>query len=243
MKKYVVLFAATLLVLLGCDDKSKKNEIKFATCADYPPFEFYENGKKLVGFDVELAEAIAKKLGKEAIFKDMGIAAINASVENGSIDAGIAALSVTEEKKKRFDFSNSYCRTSVSIVCKADNQITDLAEIGNEKIASQMGCTAHGEVIKRRAPQADIVWFEKMDAAIEALKAGHVDYVLLDGVPALEFCKNNQGLKCVSVGENEEDYAILLRKNSHLKEPINKALAKLKSEGVIDQLERKYLGK
>jgi polar amino acid transport system substrate-binding protein len=230
-------------MLLGCEDKSKKNEIKFALCADYPPFEFYENGEKLVGFDVELAKAIAKKLGKKAIFKDMGIAAINASVENGSVDAGIAALSVTEEKKKSFDFSDSYCRTSVSIVCKVDNQMTDLAKIGNRKVASQMGCTAHGEVIKKRAPQADVVLFDKMDAAIEALKAGHVNYVLLDGIPALEFCKNNRGLKCVSVGENEEDYAILLRKNSHLKGPVNKALAELKSEGVVDQLERKYLGK
>jgi polar amino acid transport system substrate-binding protein len=173
----------------------------------------------------------------------MGIAAINASVANGSVDAGIAAISVTEEKNKNFDFSDSYCRTSVSIVCKENNNITDLAKIGNRKVASQIGCTAHGEVIKKRAPQAEIVWFDKMEAAIEALKADHVDYVLLDGIPALEFCKNNKSLKCVSVGENEEDYAILLRKNSHLKELINKALAELKSEGVVDQLDRKYLGK
>ncbi|MDR0555841.1 MAG: ABC transporter substrate-binding protein [Holosporaceae bacterium] len=242
MKKYFAqFFVAVCLLLSGCEEK-KDNALKIATCADNPPFEYYQNGEQLVGFDVELAEAIAEQLKKKAVFKDMAFGSIPAALDNGLVDAAVAAITISEEKKKNFDFSEEYCNSSISLIYKSDNRITDISKIGSSKVAIQLGCTGYIKLVSESAPQAEQILMDKVDAAVESLKAEQVKYVVADTMAAKEFCKKNPELVC-SVIAKDGKYAILLPKGSPLKEAINRALGELKADGKIKELESKYLGK
>jgi polar amino acid transport system substrate-binding protein len=242
MKKYFrQIFVAVSLLLSGCGEDEHDNELKIATCADNPPFEYYKNGEQLVGFDVELAEAIAKKLKKKAVFKDMAFGSIPAAVDNGSVDAAVAAVTTSEEKRKNFDFSKEYCNSSISLIHKSNNPITDLTKIGDKKVAIQLGSTIYAKLVREKAPQAEQVLMDKVDAAVESLKAGQVEYVVADTMAAKEFCKKNPELANSFVAKDGE-YAVLVKKGSPLREEIDKVLDELKAEGKIKELEAKYLG-
>jgi polar amino acid transport system substrate-binding protein len=244
MSKYAgyILLALTFL-LSGCGEEENKNELRVATCADYPPFEYYQNGERLVGFDVELMEAIAQKLKKKVVFKDMAFGSILSSVENGAVDVAVAAMNPSEEKRKNFDFSNEYCKSSISVIHRRNNPITDITKISSKKVVCQLGCLKHKQIIEENAPQAEIILTDKVDAAVESLKAGLVDYVVADTVSAQEFRKENPDLASLSIGKCDEGYAILIKKGSPLKDEIDKALDELKFEGKIKELEEKYLNK
>jgi polar amino acid transport system substrate-binding protein len=239
----VATLVAATISLSGNAFGENSSVITFATCADYPPFEYYKNGKELVGFDIDLARLIAEKLNMNPVFKDMSYGSIVMSVKNKSVDAGIAAMEITEEKKKNFDFSREYHKSAIAMIYNGGSNSGDPLEIGNKNVACQLGCAGHEKSIRENAPNANVVFFDKIDTAIEALKAGHVEYVFLDDVPAGEFCKNNNKLKKVFIKENTDGYGILLNKGSPLKEKIDKALDELKAEGKIEDLRKKYLGK
>ncbi|MDR2268405.1 MAG: ABC transporter substrate-binding protein [Holosporaceae bacterium] len=237
------IFVALCLLVSGCEEKEDGNLLKVATCADYPPFEYYQDGEHLVGFDIELMEAVAKKLKKNVVFKDMAFGSILTCVENGSVDAAVSAMNPSDEKRKKFDFSNEYCKSSLFLIYKKDNQVTDITKVGDKKIACQLGCLMHEQFVKEKAPRAERILTDKVDAAIESLKTGHVDYVVADAAPAREFCKKNPELTTSFIADNSEGYAILLKKNAPLKNEIDGALDELRADGTIGILEAKYLNK
>lgn len=235
------LFFIAVFSLFGNVVEAEEDIITFATCADYPPFEYYDEKNNLIGFDVELAQLVAAKLHKKAVFKDMSFGSIVVSVQTEIVDAGISAMDMTEEKKKRFDFSKGYHRSAVSFVCKSDRP-NDVSKIGSCRVACQLGCTGHEKIIKQRAPDAEIIFFDKMNVAVEALKTEKIEYVFLDDTPATEFCKKNKGLQKLFVQHDDEEYGILLKKGSPLKAPIDRALDELIAEGKLEELKNKYLG-
>ncbi|MDR1475526.1 MAG: ABC transporter substrate-binding protein [Holosporales bacterium] len=239
MKKHVhILLAAVLFLLSGCKEENEKNVIEFAVCADYPPFEYYENGK-IVGFDIELAELIAKKLGKRAVFRDMQFLAIIVSVKNEMVDAAISALAVTKKREESCDFSEEYYSESFATVYKRDNPVTrsQLAEV---KIVCQSGSTM--EIwLRKNVPHVSLTTVDNNNQAIESLKAGHVDCVFMDEIQASTFCKKNPGLAYSPIAESGDGYAIAMKKGAHLKEKINDSLRKLTSEGEVEKLKRKWL--
>jgi polar amino acid transport system substrate-binding protein len=236
---------ATVFLLLGCQDDDKNKNvggeiIKFATCADYPPFEYYKNGN-LTGFDIELAHLLAKKLGKTAIFEDMQFGAILVSVQNETVNAAISAIESSEEKRKECDFSNVYCKAGMALVYRKGSQATSLEQLSRSKVAYQNGCSIHMKLLKEKAPTAELIAMDKMNTAIESLKAGHVEYVFMDNIPAKSFCEKNDGLACSVVAVTEEGYTVMFKKGSSLKAQVDKALEELKSDGELEKLKAKWL--
>jgi polar amino acid transport system substrate-binding protein len=240
------LVGAALLLLYGCQDENKSKDlekeiIKFATCADYPPFEYYKDGE-LTGLDIELAELLAKKLRKKAVFEDMQFGSILVSVQDGLVDVAVSAIEPSEEKGKVCDFSRSYCRASVALVYRKGTGATSLSQLSHGcKVAYQNGSTGHAKSLRKGAPAAELVSMDKMNVAIEALKVGHVDYVFLDEVPAKEFCKTNAELECSVVGELSDGYVIMLKKGSPLKAQLDRALKELDDDGELQKLKAKWL--
>lgn len=236
---FTLIYLALAIALSGCDNGDKKDTIIFATCADYPPFEFYQNNE-LKGFDIELAQLIARELKKEARIEDMEFNAILASLQNGSVDAAISTITITEERKNNFDFSDSYYEDSVAIVYKKPAPLSNVIHMANKKIACQLGTTM--EIwLKKYALNADIVLMNHSIQAIEALKAGHVDGVVVDKMQAIAFSNKNPDLSYDLLAKADTGYGIAVKKGSKLKDEINKALEALQQNGELDALKIKYL--
>ena len=275
MKKFfAVLMAAVLLVscvaVFAACDKKDEATLVMATNAAFPPYEFKE-GDKIVGIDAEIAAAIAEKLGMKLEIVDVDFGAVLTGVSEGKYDMGMAGITVTEDRKKTMDFSNTYATGIQVIIVNEGSEITSLDSLfvfddeGNPtalqntdiKIGVQQSTT--GDIYSSDAVtkwgfndlnedgsiKTDRVVRYKTGAdAIQALKTGKVDCVIIDNEPAKSFVKANEGIHILE-GENEyavEDYAICVKKgNSELLDKINKALADLKADGTIDGIIEKYI--
>ena len=274
MKKFlsVVLALATLVLAMGAFASCGKDEntLVMATNAAFPPYEFKE-GDKFVGIDVEIAEAIAKKLGKKLEIVDTEFGSIIGGVQEGKYDFGMAGMTVTEERKKSVNFSDTYATGIQVIIVKDGSDITDLdslfefdengdpvalkntdIKVGVQQdttgdIYSSSDVTGWGfnDVDDKGVTKKDrVVRYKTGAEAVAALKAGKVDCVIIDNEPAKSFVAANEGIHILE-GDNEyaiEDYAICVAKgNKELLEQINKALKELKEDGTIDKIVNKYI--
>jgi polar amino acid transport system substrate-binding protein len=242
MKNLFKIFLTAIPVFLfGCSEQKSENQIKFAVSAEYPPFEYYEKGE-LTGFDIELAKLIAKELGKECVFENMTFSTILAAIKSGTADAGISTITITEERKQNIDFSDPYYTESLSMVYHKNNPIDEKAKVNGRKIACQMGSTM--EIwLKTAAKNVQLTAMDHNNQAIEALKSGLVEGVLVDSVQAVAFCEKNPGLAHAVIAKADTGYGIALQKGSPLTAQINQALKVLITKGELQKLIKKWLSK
>lgn len=215
--------------------------LTMATNAQFEPWEYYD-GDKIVGIDAEVAEAIAKKLGMELKIEDMQFDAIIPSVTSGKSDIGMAAISVTEERKASVDFSETYADSALQILVKSDNEeITDLDSLAGKKVGVQTGTTGDLKATEV-AGDENMERFNSYFEAVESLKQGKVDAVLIDKAPAKVFLAQNEDIKKVGDDLDKEEYAIAVAKgNTELVEKLNKAIEELKEDGTLDEIMNKYI--
>ncbi|MDR0406623.1 MAG: ABC transporter substrate-binding protein [Holosporales bacterium] len=233
------LIAICTLLLWGNKGKAE-DTIKFATCADYPPFEYYDNGK-ITGFEVELGQLVAKELGKKAVFENiMPFTTILAAIQNGFVEAGISTITATEERRKNYDFSASYYSESLAVIYKKNSSIIEQSQLIGKKIACQLGTTME-KWLKQHIDNAEITLMDNNNQVIEALKAGHVEYAIMDEYQAKAFSEKNPNLLYTVIAQSDDGYAIAVKKGSPLKEEINAALIALEAKGEIQKLKQKWL--
>jgi len=240
MKALIILFSLVLTLLLSsCDESNEQDDLRFSTCADYPPFEYNDHGT-IQGFDIDLARLIAKELGKNAVFDNMSFSTVLPALNSGQDEVAISTITVTEERKKNFDFSITYYFETMAAVFPKNQSIKNMKEIKDKKIAVQLGSVidlwAH-----QHYPKNEIVTFDNNNQAIEALSAGHVDLVLMDGVQGKEFSSKYPKLSYSIIGKSNEGYALALKKGSPLTKKINKILQQLKTKGELQKLEKQWM--
>lgn len=247
----VVTLAVTMLCACGGSKETKddnaKEKLIMATNAEFPPYEYHE-GNEIVGIDAEIAAAVAKKLGKELEIKDMNFDSIITAVDTGKADVGIAGMTVTPDREKNVDFSDSYA-TGVQVVIVKDGSkiktVDDLTAKGAKNtVGVQTGTT--GDIYCsddiEKAGFGTVKRYPKGADAVAALSSGKIDCVVIDNQPAKEFVKANKGLKILETEYVTEDYAIAIKKgNTELKDSINKALKELKDDGTIQSILDKYI--
>lgn len=257
MKKIISLalvLTLTMTMFSGCsgvkrteEGTVKEGKLIMATNAEFPPYE-YREGDKIVGIDAEIAGAIADKLGLELQIEDMSFDGIIAAVDSGKVDIGVAGMTVTEDRKKSVNFTDSYATGVQVVIVKEDSKITtadDLFVEGNNyKIAVQTGttgdlyCTDDIEAKKLGTVER----YNKGADAVQALVTGKIDCVVIDKQPAIEFVAANEGLKILDTEYVTEDYAIAVAKdNDVLTESINKALKELIDDGTVQSILDKYI--
>ena len=252
MKKFiaillvVVLAASSALVLASCGDSKdansgdSKTEIHMATNAFFEPYEFYED-KKVVGIDPEIAQAICDKLGYKLVIDDMDFDAIITSVTSGKADFGMAGMTVTEDRLKSVDFTDTYTKTTqVIIVPEKDSKVKNADDLEKATIGVQLGTT--GDIFVSDFKDAKIERFKKGADAVLALTKGKVDAVVIDQEPAKKFVDANDGIEILDDPFAEEEYAICLPKDSELTAKFNKALKELKDDGTVKKIIDKYIG-
>ncbi|MCI9022549.1 MAG: amino acid ABC transporter substrate-binding protein [Eubacterium sp.] len=219
---------------------AKEGVLTMATNAAFPPYEFYESNK-ITGIDVEIAEAIAGKLGLELKIEDMEFGSIIIAVTQGKADMGLAGMTVTEERLESVDFSDSYATGIQAVIVAEDSEISEIADLNGKKIGVQLATT--GDIYAKEDFGEDSVEaYNKGADAVMALKQGKVDAVIIDNQPALSFVKSTEGLKILETEYAVEDYAAAIAKdNDALVQAVNGALAELKADGTIQSIIDKYI--
>lgn len=221
-----------LIVMVGCGKKDD-NKLVMVTEAGFAPYEYYENGE-IVGVDVDIAREIAKELGKELVIKDIAFDSIINEVRTGKADIGAAGISYSDERAKKVDFSINYSVSKQVVIVKNDSFINSINDINDKKIAVQLGSVADTYVTKNYK-NAEIVRQKKYLAAIEDLKVGKVDLVVMDELPAKEIIEKNSGIKILDGELTSDSYGMIVKKgNTELLETVNKVLNRLSNDGSID---------
>ena len=222
-----------LIVMVGCGKKDD-NKLVMVTEAGFAPYEYYENGE-IVGVDVDIAKEIAKELGKELVIKDIAFDSIINEVRTGKADIGAAGISYSDERAKKVDFSINYSVSKQVVIVKNDSFINSINDINDKKIAVQLGSVADTYVTENYK-NAEIVRQKKYLAAIEDLKVGKVDLVVMDELPAKEIIEKNSGIKILDGELTSDSYGMIVKKgNTELLETVNKVLNRLSSDGSIDK--------
>ena len=216
-----------------------------ATNATFPPYEYVE-GDKIVGIDAEIAEAIAKDLGMELQIDDMEFDSIIAAVQSGKADMGVAGMTVNEDRLKNVNFSDSYATGVQVVIVKEDSDIKSVDDMTGKLIGVQQGTTGHiycSDTPKNGGfGEENVVAYPNGANAVEALKGGKVDCVVIDNEPAKAFVAANEGLKILDTEYVTENYAIAIAKdNEELLNKVNDSLAKLKADGTLQSIIDKYI--
>ena len=256
MKKYLALLLAAIMALslAACASTSKTEEtasakLTMATEATFPPYEYYD-GDAIVGIDVEVAQAIAEKLGMELEVTDIAFDSIIPGIQTGKYDMGMAGMTVTDERKEQVNFSDSYATGVQVVIVKDDSPITSVDDLfadgASTVVGTQAGTTGfiYATSDIEDVGLGTVKSFGKTTDAVEALKNGQVDCVILDNEPAKALVAANEGLHILDTEYAVEDYAIAIAKeDTDLLEKVNKALSELTADGTLQSIVDKYIGK
>ena len=215
-------------------------KLTMATNATFPPYEMTTDSGEIEGIDVDTAKAIAEKLGLELQIDDMDFDAALLSVQQGKADIVMAGVTVTDERKAVMDFSDSYATGIQSIIVPEGSDITSPDDLAGKKIGTQRGTTGYIYCSDDFGDDAVVAYDDGL-TAVQALKNGQVDAVVIDNAPATEYVAANPGLVILDTSYAEEDYAIGMAKGSALEDAVNAALEELKADGTLQSIVDKYI--
>ena len=222
-------------------------KLTMSTNASFPPYEMVADDGSFEGIDIEVAGAIAEKLGLELQVDDMGFDAALQAAQTGKSDMVMAGVTVTEERQAVMDFSNSYANGVQVVIVKEGSPIQTVDDLANANmIGCQMGTT--GYTFCSDTPENGgfgedhVTPYDDGAAAVQALMNGQIDAVVIDNMPAQEYVAANPGLKILDGEFTNEDYAIGVAKgNTALLDAINGALEELTADGTIQSIVDKYI--
>jgi len=257
MKKLFALILALCLIVSLCAACSaqksndsgittlEKGKLIMSTNAAFPPYEMTDDNGDYIGIDVEIATAIAKKLGLELQIDDMGFTAALEAAQNGSSDIVMAGVTVNDDRLAVMDFSDSYATGIQVVIVSEDSDITSIDDLEGKTIGTQMGTT--GYIYASDTPENggygedNVVAYDNGITAVKALIEGKVDCVIIDNGPAQEFVKANNGLKILETEWLTENYAIGFAKGSDLVDDVNAVLKDLIADGTVQKIIDKYI--
>lgn len=257
MKKFLFASLAVVLAFVfgGCKENSK---LVLATAAEFPPFE-YKEGTEFKGIDIEIAQEIAKRLGKALEIKDMEFDSVISAVSSGNADFAASGLTINEARLKVVDFSTHYYNANQVVIVKNDDM--ELKALGDNaqslvqkintlkgiKIGTQTGTTgafyAKGDKDWgfEGFKEAEVKSFVNGSLAVSALINNQVDIVILDEAPARLISQASEGTEVLNAYLTEEKYGIAVKKgNKELLDSINGALKAMQEDGTLDKIIQKY---
>ncbi len=211
-----------------------------STNASFPPYEMIADDGSIEGIDVDVADAIAKKLGLELEVDDMDFDAALLAVQQNKSDIVMAGVTVTDDRKLVMNFTDSYA-TGVQVVIVKEGSDVTLDNLGEKMIGTQRGTTGY---IYTSDDYGDdhVTAYDNGASAVQALQNGQVDCVVIDAAPAEAYVEANPGLTILDTEYVTENYAIGVNKdNTALLDAVNGALAELTADGTLDAIVCKYI--
>jgi cystine transport system substrate-binding protein len=217
--------------------------LKIGTEGTYAPFTYHDESGKLVGFDVEIGEAVAKKLGVKAEFLEGKWDGLIAGLDANRYDAVINQVGITEERKKKYDFSEPYIASKAVLIVKSDNaDIKDFPDLKGKNAAQSLSSN-FGKIAQ--AAGAELVGTDGFDQSIQLVLTGRADATVNDSLSFLDFKKKKPDapVKIAAEQANADFSGIIVRKGEpELLEAINKALVDIRADGTYDAISQKYFG-
>lgn len=239
MKKLVKLLSVLAASLFISISVFAKQVVLVGTNAEFAPFEYLEKNE-IVGFDIDLLNAISKETGIEFKIKDMAFDGLLPALQTKKVDLVIAGMTATPEREKAVLFSKPYFTAKQVIITKGeDKSLKTFDDLSGKKVGVMLGFT--GDSVVSEIKGAKVERFNAAYAAIMALNQGKIDAVVLDSEPAKKYIANSKELMIADVPAEEEEYAIAVRKtDKELIEKINVAIDKIRANGEYDKILKKY---
>ena len=254
--KLVMLLLATVLIMSACAPTAPATEApateepvseakvwRIATDATYPPFETVDEAtKEIVGFDIDLLNAIAEEAGITFELVNVGFDPLLTGMAQCQYDAAISAMTITEERQKAFSFTNPYINAGqVVTINKETTGVSGVADLAGKRIGVQIGTT--GAIEAEAIEGAEVRTYDTVDLAFQDLANKQVDAVIADYPTSIAFIMVNPE-KLMTTGEvfTAEEYGIAVCKTqTELLDALNRGLAAVQANGLIPELEQKWL--
>lgn len=242
---YALLGALVVLSLVACGKATQATTYKVGMNAEYPPFESVDASGNIVGFDPDIMAAIAEEAGFEYELVNTRWDGIFVALQSGEFDAVISAATITDERAEIVDFSDPYFNAGQMIAVRiADaGQITSVPDLDGRKVGVQLGTT--GDMWLSENSRAEVVRYDEVTLAFQALRNGDVDAVFNDGPTSAEIIQSNPEIGATLVGEavTDEFYGIAVNKEKpELLRMINEGLAAIRANGTYDGIYDKWFG-
>lgn len=223
----------------------KNGVLRVGVEGTYPPMTYHDEDGKLTGFDVEVAEKIAEKLGVTAEFTESGWDSLLAGIDSGRLDTVINAVSITDEREIKYDFAGPYFYITQQIVVAADDDsITDMDSLKGKKVANTV-TTAYMDILEEAG--AELVPISTAEEAASLITSGRADFTTFNSVVFNEYLTQHPeaGLKAAfDIPDVIDTYAVPVKKGeTRLHDAIQQALDELSQEGVLTELSIEYFGK
>ena len=239
---FLLLFVTVALPLAA----QAKVKLTFGSDATFPPMEFVDTNKNIVGFDVDMINAVAKAAGFEAVVKNVAWDGIFAGLENSEYDGILSSVTITDERKAKYDFSSPYVNAGqVIIVAKTTKDVSKPEDLKGKVVGVQISTTGDIAVTKIAGVKQKKT-YDEIGLAVEDLSIGRLDAVVVDSPIAANYVLQNEKykavLKIVGIPFTEEYYGIAVKKgNAELLGLINKGLETIMKDGTMDKLKAKWL--
>ncbi|MBS5789965.1 transporter substrate-binding domain-containing protein [Fusobacterium sp.] len=237
MKKIILAFLLGVL-LIACGKDSKELVYKVGTNAEFPPYEYMEDGK-IKGFDADIMDEIAKRGKFKYEWVNMNFDGLISALQSKKVDMVIAGMTLNEERQKYVNFSVPYIKPAVSLIALKSNSTTSIEEFNNKKFGVELG-TIEADIIKGKFPDAIIVPFSSNTASVLALKSQKIDAILFDSKVAESYVKNNPEIKIVGEVTGEDKAMAFNLKDTEVHNKVNTILQEMLNDGTIDKLKEKY---
>ena len=227
--KVTFALAAVALLFAGCSRDADK-PLRMITEATFPPYE-YVRGHEVVGVDVEICRAVARKLGRPFACETIDFDSVIPAVVGGRADFAASGLTITEARQKEVDFSIPYMKTGIVVVFKKAKPYAKAEDLKGRKVGVQSGSTSEAYVLERLGQEP--VRFGSPHAAVAALMADAVDFVIADIDPAKHAVKDEPAL-AMSDFITSEEYGVAIRKGQpELLKAVNETIAEIQANGKL----------
>ena len=220
--------------------KKEAQVLKVGTDTTYPPMEYKDvQTGKIVGFDIDLMDSLAGRMGYTVEYVEVPFDGIVAGLKTGKYDAIISSFTITPEREAEVNFTKPYMDAGQSIAVRLDEvKIKSFADLKGKKIGAQLGTT--GEKLAGTVPNAEVVSFDAISAAFIDLENGHLDAIVNDRPVSARFVALKKTARLLDTTLTSENYGIALRKGDPRLEQFNAALTELETSGVLGGLEEKW---
>ncbi len=231
--------AGALALFTGCGESADNNTLVLATEATFPPYEFRSAGQ-IVGVDIDICQAVADKLGKKLDIQDTAFDSVITHVITGKADVAASGITITEDRKKNVLFSDPYVSAAQLIMVLKDSKIKGVDDLKGKRLGAQAGTTGLAYIREKIITEKNsplVAEFPNGGLAVEAMKAGKLDAVVLDAGPAKALAAMSKGTVIVlDKPLTTEEYAVAFnKKNVELCKAFNEVIAEMKKSGALQK--------